>query len=407
MGNIAPCDCPLQAAEIAMRFVSLVSDDSDSQLAVARLVEQAQAATSGKIDVVFAFLTPHHREYAPSIVEKLWLALDPQALIGCTAEGVIGGSREIERSCGLALLAGSMPDVRLHPFHVAADEWEELLSDSSALAERMGHGPQTRAVIGVADPFSTPVIQLMDRMDEQMSGSPLIGGMASGSRSPGANILLRNDEIFSDGMVGLSLSGNVSVQTIVSQGCRPIGRTLVITKAHNDVIEQLGGKPAMTVLAEMIAQLPEHDRHQIETGGLLLGRAISEYRDQFGRGDFLIRGLAGADQRSGAIRVGDLVRVGQTVQFHVHDAAAAHEDLAHLLDPGRIGSPPPAALLFSCNGRGTRLFEHSGHDIGLATDAMPGAAIAGFFAAGELGPVGGRNFIHGHTASFALLRPGA
>jgi len=390
-----------------MRFVSLISDDERSETAVAQIIEQAREATGGKIDLLFAFLTAQHREYAESIVEKLWLELDPQALVGCTAEGVIGGTREIEQTSGLAVLAGDMADVRLHPFHIAAREWEALLVDPAALAERMGQGPQTRAVIGLGDPFTTPVLELMDQMDQQMSGSPLIGGMASAGRSPGSNVLLRNDQIFSDGMVGVSLSGNVAVQTVVSQGCRPIGRTLLVTKARQDVIEQLGGKPAMAVLAEIVAELPQRDRGQIQAGGLLLGRAISEYRDQFGRGDFLIRGLAGADQSSGAIRVGDLVRVGQTVQFHVHDAAAAHDDLELMLDPGRIGSPPPAALLFSCNGRGTRLFEQSGHDVGLAAAAMPRTAIAGFFAAGELGPVGGRNFIHGHTASFALLRPGA
>jgi small ligand-binding sensory domain FIST len=390
-----------------MRFVSLVCDEQDSETAAARLVEQARAATGGRIDVVFTFLTSHHREGADAIVEKLWLELDPQALIGCSAEGVIGGTREIERSFGLAILVGDMPDVRLHPFHIAAEEWEALLSDPAALAERMGRGPQTRAVIGLGDPFTTPVGELMEQMDQQMSGSPLIGGMASAARSPGGNVLLRNDQIFSDGMVGLSLSGNIAVQTVVSQGCRPIGRALVITKADKDVIEQLGGKPAMMVLAQIVAELPQRDREQIEAGGLLLGRAISEYRDQFGRGDFLIRGLAGADQRTGALRVGDMVRVGQTVQFHVHDAAAAHDDLQSMLDPGRIGTSPAAALLFSCNGRGTRLFEQCGHDIGVAAAAMPRTAIAGFFAAGELGPVGGRNFIHGHTASFALLRPGA
>jgi small ligand-binding sensory domain FIST len=282
-----------------------------------------------------------------------------------------------------------------------------MLAEPAALIERMGHGPQTRAVIGLGDPFTTPVLELMEQMDQKMCGSPLIGGMASGAPSPGSNVLLRNDQIFSDGLVGVSLSGNVAVQTVLSQGCRPIGRTLVITKAKNDVIEQLGGKPAMAALSEIVSDLAERDRRQIQAGGLLLGRAISEYRDQFGRGDFLIRGLAGADQRSGAIRVGDVVRVGQTVQFHVHDAAAAHDDLQSMLDASRIGPAPAAALLFSCNGRGTRLFEQAGHDIGLAATAMPATAIAGFFAAGELGPVGGKNFIHGHTASFALLRPGA
>jgi small ligand-binding sensory domain FIST len=177
---------------------------------------------------------------------------------------------------------------------------------------------------------------------------------------------------------------------------------LLITKAHENVIEQLGGRAAIAVIREMIQSLAPAEQ-ELLTHGLLIGRAISEYREQFVRGDFLVRGLVGGDEKSGAIAVADYVRVGQTVQFHVRDAATADEDLAMLLEAQKA-QPPAGALLFSCNGRGTRLFDKPGHDVSAALKAMPLTPVAGFFAAGELGPVGGRNFIHGHTASFALFR---
>jgi small ligand-binding sensory domain FIST len=191
----------------------------------------------------------------------------------------------------------------------------------------------------------------------------------------------------------------------VSQGCRPIGRPFVVTKAHDNVIEHLGGKPALAVLRDTVNELPEPERQKL-ANGLFVGRAINEYRENWGRGDFLVRNVMGVDQEAGALAVTDYVRVGQTVQFHMRDAATATEDLALLLEGRATPERPPAGgLLFSCNGRGTRMFEQPCHDVGAARKAMPKTPVAGFFAAGELGPVGGRNFIHGHTASFALFRP--
>ena len=194
------------------------------------------------------------------------------------------------------------------------------------------------------------------------------------------------------------------MDTVVSQGCRPIGRTFLITKAKENLIEQLGGRPAMIALKETIDSIPESDR-QLLRNGLFLGRASSEYRDSWGRGDFLVRNVIGVDQKSGAIAVTEYVRPGQTIQFHVRDAATADEDLSLLLGRQSQKSSPAGALLFSCNGRGSRLFPEPCHDISSSRTAMPKTPVAGFFAAGELGPIGQKNFIHGHTASFALFRP--
>jgi small ligand-binding sensory domain FIST len=395
------------ALRFNMRFVSYISDSESSEQAIDSVIDRARDTLDGKIDIVYAFLTAHHAGEAETILEKLWLELDPQVIVGCAGEGVIGEGREIERAPGLAILVGETPNVILHPFHIAADEWSQLLAEPADLAQRMGCGPQTRAVIGFGDPFTTPVTELMNEMDRSMRGIPLIGGMASAARGPGDNVLMKNDCIYHDGLVGVSLSGYIRVQTLVSQGCSPIGRPLVVTRAHDNVIEQLGGKPALAALSEIVSNLPREQQHLINERGLMIGRAISEYKEQFSRGDFLVRALSGADRETGAIGVGDLVRIGQTVQFHVHDAKSAHEDLELLLSSATSGDAPAAALLFDCNGRGKRLFAQPNHDIAVAAAAMPNTAVAGFFAAGEIGPVGGKNFIHGHTASFALLRPGA
>ena len=254
----------------------------------------------------------------------------------------------------------------------------------------------------MGDPFTTPIDPLMTALDRYAPGVPLVGGMASSARQPGQNVLFRNDELLEEGIVGMTLSGPLAVETIVSQGCRPIGNPMLVTRSHDNVIEQLGGKPALQVLQESVTAMNPADRELLENG-LLIGRAISEYRDKFGRGDFLVRNVVGVEQDKGAIALADYIKTGQTVQFHVRDAASADEDLSLLLQ-GRKMTSAEGGLLFSCNGRGTRLFHQPGHDI-RAIRGATAIPVAGFFAAGELGPVGGRNFIHGHTASLALFGP--
>src|SRR4051812_22756562 len=220
-----------------MRFHASVSDHEASHEAIKAVIADAGAALK-KIDVAFVFFTGHHREEADELAERLWLELDPQCIVGCSAEGVIGADSEIERAPGLSLLVGQLPGVSIHPFHIAADDWRPtLIGDEPQLAERLGCGPLTRAVIGFGDPFTTPLSQLLTGMNEICPGIPLIGGMASAAHGPGENVLARNDGTVDDGFVGVSLSGPVAVDTVVSQGCRPIGGAMVITKAKGNVIE--------------------------------------------------------------------------------------------------------------------------------------------------------------------------
>lgn len=387
-----------------MQFHSIITDLDDTLQAADFVCRGVERQLKGEPDLVFLFFTTHHVNEAKKLIERVQGTLLPRCFLACSGEGVIGEGREIERSPGMAILAAEMAGVRVRPFHIGSEEWSELLPDEEAFKERLGYGAETRAMIGFGDPFTTPLRQFLAQLDDEMPGLPLIGGMASSGHRPGENVLMLDDEIYDQGFVGVSLSGPVEVETVVSQGCRPVGLSLVITKAHENVIEQLGGRPALAALREMIESLRDADK-QLLQHGLFVGRAISEYQESWSHGDFLVRNVMGIKQDTGAIAVTDYVRPGQTIQFHVRDAETADEDLNLLLARQKDAAAAAGGLLFSCNGRGTRLFSAMSHDITAARAAMPRTPLAGFFAAGELGPVGGKNFVHGHTASFALFRP--
>ncbi len=235
----------------------------------------------------------------------------------------------------------------------------------------------------------------------------MVGGIASGGEEVGENRLMLDDAILEEGAVGLSLSGDIDVQTTVSQGCRPIGQPFVITKAKRHVVQQLGGHNALQVIQEMAQELDEEDQQLVHDNGLLVGRVINEYKQRFGRGDFVVRGLIGVDQDQGYIAIGDpQVRIGQTIQFHVRDQKTAAEDLAMVLDLQKVHGPGAGGLLFTCNGRGTNLFDAPDTDANLIHGALGEMPLAGIFAAGELGPLGSEqtSFVHGHTASLVVFR---
>jgi len=387
-----------------MKFACAISSEQDSLAAADAVI--ADLATSGlqKPSVLFVFLTADHTAEAEEVLQRLDEAVSPQTVIGASAEGVIGKDQELEREAGLAVLAADLGGASVKSFHIGRDDWRKMLMEEDTLGETIGYGGQTRALIGFGDPYSTPLRQLLEKLEAIGPQLPLIGGMASSARSPGENLLIRDDQVFDQGFVGLSLSGAIDVQTVVSQGCRPVGHPIVVTRAHENVIEQIAGRPALEVLQEIVNSM-SNDEQQLLKNGLFIGRAIDEYREGWSRGDFLVRNVMGMEQATGGIGITDMVRVGQTVQFHVRDAVTAEEDLRLLLAEQKKQDAPAGALLFNCNGRGTRMFSKPCHDISATRAMFPQTPVAGFFAAGELGPVGRRNFIHGHTASFALFRP--
>ncbi len=389
-----------------IRFASATTTDRLAETAARALAAQTAEQMDGlSIDFALLFLTPHFASAAQAIVTSLRQAIHPRVLLGCAGEGVIGRDREIEQDPAMCLIAAHLPDATLSPFFLQPRDVREIPPVPEGLIPSGPQRRETKFLILLGDPFSMPMDRTLEAFHVHYPGVPIIGGMASGARAPGETVLLLDDRVLSAGAVGTAFAGALDVDVIVSQGCRPIGRTFTVTEAQENLISSLDGETPMARVQEMIARLPESERALLRNG-LFVGRAISPGKELLGRGDFLIRGVMGVDQKSGAIAVGEEIAAGETIQFHLRDAATAKEDLEMMLTPHAMFGPPRGVFLFSCNGRGTRLYDHPDGDISTIQGFLGGVPAAGFFCAGEIGPVGGRNFLHGHTASLALIRPG-
>jgi small ligand-binding sensory domain FIST len=388
-----------------MRFASALTTEVGVQNVSRALIDQITSQMNGlKIDLILAFLSPHFRAVAQNLVDSLRADLEPGLLLGCTAEGVIGRQQEIERASAVTLIAAHLPGVQLTPFSLQSMNWENFLSDPSQVRRTVGALDNTKLLMLLADPFTTPMDMVLDAFNNFYPGLPMIGGMASGSTRAGGNALLLNDRLLNHGAVGAALAGKIDVDVIVSQGCRPIGQTLTVTNAWQNLIYTLEDEPPLVHLQKLFQALSTEDRELLQYG-LFLGRAVAPAQEILGRGDFLIRGVMGIDQKSGAMVVSDYIDAGETVQFHLRDASTAEEDLEMMLSPQLFYDPPSGGILFSCNGRGTHLYDHPNGDIRLIQKVVGDINLAGFFCAGEIGPIGDKNFLHGHTASLVLFRP--
>lgn len=369
--------------------------DADAMRAADEATAAVEQALDGRPDVAAVFLGAGHAEAAGAVADRISQRLAPEHMIGVTAGALVAGGREIEDPTGVSVWAATLPGATITPVRYPpaggheepGQEWPEPPDDTAAL-------------LLLGDPFTFPADAFLAWWDQGHHGVPVSGGMASGAASPGEVRLLLDGRAHAGGAVGLALAG-VRARTLVSQGCRPVGDSYTVTAAEHNLISELGGEPPVERIRATFAEADPADQ-QLMRSGLHIGTVIDEYREAHGRGDFLVRGVLGAQAGTGAIAVGDLVRVGQTVRFHVRDATSADEDLRALLADFDVESPA-AALLFTCNGRGQRLFGAPDHDARVVTDALGGAPLAGLHCAGELGPVGDRSFLHGFTASLLVL----
>lgn len=389
-----------------MHFISGVTTEPLLRDALHRLeTSLAPQVGSQGIDLAVVFLSAHFRGQAQQVRFGLQEIFHPSEIIGCSAEGIIGPADELEQTPAIAVLLARLPGVSLTSFSLAAQDWSALLDDEAAFQGAVPY-PSAGARLGLlfCDPFSTPVDRVLQSFERVIPGVPLLGGMASAAMAPGQNTLFLKDRILNSGAVGLLLSGDFDLDTVVSQGSRPVGDPYVVTGANRNVIFSLESQPPLFRIQEMVDTLPEDD-HQLLQRGLLIGRAINPIQDTFGRGDFLIRSVLAADHHNGAITVGDVIQSGEIVQFHVRDALTAREDLEMLLIPQAFRPPAEGVLMFTCNGRGTRLFDVPNRDVSIVQKSLGNVPLAGFFCAGEIGPVGGRNFVHGHTVCLAIFRP--
>ncbi|MDQ3993924.1 MAG: FIST C-terminal domain-containing protein [Actinomycetota bacterium] len=357
--------------------------------------EAGGTLSAGSADLAYLFLSPAHLDDAEAAVEAVLDELEPGTLVGCVAEGVVGRDRELEEGPAAAVWAAALPGAEIEAFHaVAVDTGDELaIAGFPELDE-------ADLVTLLVDPYTFPAAPLLARLNEENPGLPLVGGLAVAGREAGEQALVVGAQVHPEGAAGVVLR-NVAVRAVVSQGCAPIGRDAVITSAEGNVVYELAGERALERLKDEIASLSQEEQ-LLAMRGLLAGLVIDENKPTYERGDYLMRGLLGADEESGALAVGEQVRVGQTLRFHVRDARSADRDLHAALDPV-AREACAGALLFTCNGRGTNMFADASHDARVVTEALGSDALAGFFCGGEIGPVGGRSFLHGFTATMAVF----
>ena len=384
-----------------MQFAVALSKAVDTESAARAAAEDIRAQlNAAPIDLLCVFFSNHHAAEADILAHVLTGTLHPRLLLGCSGEGVIAGAEELETTPAIAVWAAVLPNVNLHPLRSSFSPTH----DQFHLAGWPESGVEDASFLLFADPFTTPVQDILKLLEERYPGAKAIGGLAGGGQEAGMNRLVLNGQVLDGGLVGVRLSGAIDIRPVISQGCRLIGDRFVVTKAERNLIHELGGAPALEQLQGVFEALTEEDRQRANRA-LHLGIVIDEHRNRFERGDFLIRNLLGADRATGAVAVGDVVQEGQTVQFHLRDGESATEDLNLLLATDRAGhrKPPLGALMFSCCGRGRGLFGQPNHDAAATTECLGPIPLAGFFAQGEIGPIGNRNFLHGYTASLALF----
>jgi small ligand-binding sensory domain FIST len=373
-----------------MKIAAALSTARPTGAAIGEVIERVSADLGGGGgDIALVFATADHGESLGRMAVDLMGRGLARHVLGCAGEAIVGDGREVEEGPALSLWVASLPGAVIEPVRPKFSP-----GDTSSGITPSGEGP----ILLLGDPFSFPTDPWLKVLREEAPGVAVIGGMASAGRVPGENVLVLDGAHYSTGAVGLRLGGSVKVRSLVSQGCRPIGRPMLVTKAEHNVVAHLGRRPAIEVLRELFETLDTDEQDRVRQG-LHLGVVMNEYQESFTRGDFLVRNVVGADD-AGGLAITERVRVGQTVQFHVRDADAADEDLRTLLAdvPGAEG-----ALLFTCNGRGTRMFDAPDHDVSVLRERLGPVPVAGFFAMGEIGPVAGHNHVHGFTASVALF----
>ncbi|GAA4096995.1 FIST N-terminal domain-containing protein [Nonomuraea soli] len=384
---------------LTSRFADGLSVGTDLVTAAESAVGQALSRLSGPADLVCFFVCGEDPDDVTLAGLRAMDVAGDAMVIGCSATGVIGDGHGVELVPSVSAWAATLDGARLTTFQL-----ETLTAEDRfvvvGLPERH---PDDRVAILLADPYSFPTDAFVERSGEVLGDLPLIGGLANGLRGRDSVRLFADGEVYTEGAIGVLISGEINVSTVVSQGCRPIGPTMAVTRVEDNLLLELAGQPALARLEDIVSDLDEDDR-ELVASGLQIGIAMDEYAERHERGDFLIRGVLGIDPEREAVAIGDVVEIGRTVRFQVRDAETADEDLHALLDAhraqlGRIDG----ALLFSCNGRGSAMFGSADHDAVAVRDTLGPIGVAGFFAAGEVGPVAGHNHVHGFTASVLVF----
>ena len=370
-----------------------------------RWAEELRSGLAGKPSLGLVFMTPRFFPQAKQILEIIRVHAQVPVLTGCSSQALISGNEEIEEGAGISLALFHLPGADLQAFHFRQEHVDECNGPAYWHHETGLQPGQTNGWLAFGDPFNLDCDSWLRLWNEAYAPLPVLGGLASGDFSARATQVYLNGSVHEEGVVVVSVGGEVALTGVISQGCTPIGETWTITKADQNFIHEIGNRPAYTVLAETFSKLPPEEQKKTQ-GNLFVGLVINEYLEEFGRGDFLVRNLIGADPGSGIVAIGAFPRTGQTMQFQRRDAAAANEDMMAMLNAAHDQLKDTqifGGCLCSCNGRGSHLFGYANHDAGMIQRRLGPLALAGFFCNGEIGPVGDKNFLHGYTASLALF----
>jgi small ligand-binding sensory domain FIST len=408
-----------------MQWVSALSTRPSLESALKEVVEQADRLLEGPADLGIIFISSAFASEYSRLMPLLEEMLPIPAIVGCGGGGVIGTNRngvtqEAEGSPAVSLSLARLPGVKVTTFHVSAEQLPDLDSPPDTWVNLLGVPAEEKPqFIILADPFSAKINDLLQGLDYAYQGAPKVGGLAGGDGTRGA-ALFCNYRLYREGTVGVALSGNIVLDTIVAQGCRPIGRPYRVTEGERNILLKLeeqiddtgnagAERSPLESLRELVQTLSEEDR-ELAQHSLFVGLVSDEFKLRLEPGDFLIRNLLGVDPKVGAIAIGDRVRPGQRIQFHLRDARTSAEDLEMLLsryqrsvqDSGRSSSS--GALMFSCLGRGEGLYGEPNFDSRLFGKYFNNIPLSGFFCNGEIGPVGGSTFLHGYTSVFGICR---
>lgn len=392
-----------------MRWISTLNEDPSLSEAVRNCTEELRGrGGSSPPDLVLIFAGRYPLQELRTQPSLLTETFPESLVVGCTAGGVVGDGREVEQRPALSVTGAWLPEVKLSPFHLEESQILPLLEDRDELQKTVGVTPEEDPqFILLPDPFSLDPNAFVKALDESFPAGAKIGGLASGGPGPGANLLFLGDKIYDSGMVGVALSGNVVMDTLVAQGCRPIGNPMFITQCQGPLLFQLDGKPALGVLRDLYPSLSEADQKLFQNS-LFLGIAMESQQQEYHAGDFLIRNLGGVLEEEGAIAVGAQLFEGQVVQFHLRDKNTSAHDLEALCRRYQMAHGAEGfaegVLLFSCLGRGQHLYGEADHDSKMLKKFLGDLSIGGFFCNGEIGPVHQKTFLHGYTSSCGLFR---
>ena len=387
-----------------MRWASAATRLDPPEAGAAELARELRQQLGGEApDLMLLFASGPGANRTEEAATALRRELPAGTFAAVSARGIVTRDHELEQGVGLSAVAARLPDVDVRPFLIVQENWAEPVDDPAAFDLRAPGARGAELVIVLGDPFSLDMARVLDLFNRWAPGVRVVGGLASASPRPGGNTVILNDWVSREGGFGIALHGALRADVVVSQGCEPIGPPLDVTHVEDNVIVTLDGQPAVERIEQVLREVPESERARLQQG-LYVGRPARG--EASGRGDYLIRNLLGADRDRGAIAVGDVIGPREKIRLHVRDARAALDDLHMLLSPQAFDSAASGALLFACNGRGRALFGEPDRDIRSLQEALHAQTpCAGMFCAGELGPVGERNFLHGHTASIAIIRP--